>query len=113
MRISRRDLGRTFARSIGLAAASAAAPVVAQAAHPPLTVAFAGSMGVLMNEGFGPEFTMRTGSPFHGIGEGAFALARQIAAGTMLPDVFISITPGPINIVQKAGKVTAAGPRNK
>ena len=110
MRISRRDLGRTFGGSIGLAAASAAAPVIAQAAHPPLTVAFAGSMGVLMNEGFGPEFTKQTGAAFRGIGEGAFALARQIAAGTMLPDAFISITPGPINVVEKAGKITSAVP---
>lgn len=110
MQVPRRDLGRTFGGAIVVAAVSAAAPVIAQAAKPPLTVAFAGSMGVLMNEGFGPEFKRETGAAFHGIGEGAFALAQQIAAGTMLPDVFISITPGPINVVKKAEKITSAVP---
>ncbi len=107
MPISRRAFTVASVASVGAAALS---PDFADAAGAPLTVAYAGSMGVLMNKGIGPAFTRQTGTPFHGIGQGAFALAHLIAAKTMQADVFVSITPGPIAVLQKAGLVSHAVP---
>ena len=107
MSISRRAFSFAAAASAG---AAALGPEIAQAAGAPLTVAYAGSMGVLMNKGIGPAFTQQTSTPFHGIGQGAFALAHLIAAKTMRADVFVSITPGPIAVLQKAGLVGHAVP---
>jgi molybdate/tungstate transport system substrate-binding protein len=107
MTISRRDLG------LGLGAAASLpflASSRAQAAGGTITVAFAGSMGVLMNKGLGPAFEKQSGETFHGIGQGAFALAHLIAAKTMMADVFVSITPGPIKVLEKAGMVGKAVP---
>jgi molybdate/tungstate transport system substrate-binding protein len=107
MAISRRSLG------LGLAA-GAVLPTLATrkalASGGTLTVAYAGSMGVLMNKGLGPAFEAQSGSNFHGLGQGAFALAHLIAAKTMVADVFVSITPGPIAVLQKAGLVGHAVP---
>ena len=94
----------------GAGAVVTLSPGAARAGGPALTVAYAGSMGVLMNKSIGPAFTRATGAPFHGIGEGAFALAHLIAAKTMRADVFVSITPGPIKVLQKAGLVGHAVP---
>ena len=94
----------------GAGAVVTLSPGAARASGPALTVAYAGSMGVLMNKSIGPAFTRATGAPFHGIGEGAFALAHLIAAKTMRADVFVSITPGPIKVLQKAGLVGHAVP---
>jgi molybdate/tungstate transport system substrate-binding protein len=107
MSISRRAFTLASVASVGAAAFSTD---FADAAGAPLTVAYAGSMGVLMNKGVGPAFTRQTGTPFHGIGQGAFALAHLIAAKTMQADVFVSITPGPIAVLQKAGLVGHAVP---
>jgi molybdate/tungstate transport system substrate-binding protein len=107
MAISRRDLGLGIGAAVALPALMSRQ---AQAAGGTLTVAYAGSMGVLMNKGLGPAFTAQSGEVFHGIGQGAFALARLIAAKTMLADVFVSITPGPIAVLQKAGLVGHAAP---
>jgi molybdate/tungstate transport system substrate-binding protein len=105
MAISRRHLG---------CGAAVALPVLAtrgaRAAGGTLTVAYAGSMGVLMNKGLGPAYEKQSGDTFHGIGQGAFALAHLIAAKTMLADVFVSITPGPIEVLEKAGMVSKAVP---
>jgi molybdate/tungstate transport system substrate-binding protein len=75
-----------------------------------MTVAYAGSMGVVMDHGLGPAFTKQTGVAYQGIGQGALALAHLLAAGTMHADVFVSITPGPVKILEKAGLVTDAVP---
>ncbi len=108
MSITRRQFAVTSAAGAG--AVIALSPGAAQASLPALTVAYAGSMGVLMNKSIGPAFTRATGAPFHGIGEGAFALAHLIAAKTMRADVFVSITPGPIKVLQRAGLVGHAVP---
>lgn len=102
MAISRRELGLGVGAAVALPALM---PGRAQAASGTVTVAYAGSMGVLMNKGLGPAFTAQSGEIFHGIGQGAFALAHLIAAKTMLADVFVSITPGPVAVLQKAGLV--------
>lgn len=85
-----------------------AAPVARPAT--PLTVAYAGSMGAVMDKGLGPAFDARHATTFQGIGQGSYGLARLIAAGQKRADVFVAITPGPIRIVQEAGLMGAAVP---
>ncbi len=75
-----------------------------------ITVAFAGSMGVVMDRGIGPAFTKATGTAFHGIGQAAMALAHLLAAKTQMADVFVSVSAGPIKIVEKAGLGSHATP---
>lgn len=76
----------------------------------PLTVAYAGSMGAVMDKGAGPAFDASHGTRFQGIGKGSFALAHLLAAKQMQADVFVAITPGPIEVLQKAGLMGAAVP---
>lgn len=76
----------------------------------PLTVAYAGSMGAVMDKGLGPAFDAGHATTFQGIGRGSYGLARLIAAGQMRADVFVAITPGPIRVVQKAGLMGTAVP---
>lgn len=67
-----------------------------------LSVAFAGSMGAVMDRGIGPAFTRKTGDAVQGRGAGALGLAHLIAARTITPDVFVSISPTPIKTVEEA-----------
>ncbi|MDE2318583.1 MAG: substrate-binding domain-containing protein [Rhodospirillales bacterium] len=94
MSVSRRIL---LAAPLALAAAGRA--FAAQA----VTVAYAGSMGKLMDKGMNPSFTAATGVSVHGIGQGALALAHLITGGAMKPDVFVPVSAGPAKIVEKAG----------
>ena len=92
----------------GIAAASGL-PLLADAL-PTLDVAYAGSMGSLMD---GPIKSAAAGSlklEIHGRGQGANALANLIVGGSIMPDVFIPITPGPMRTVLQAGKATLAEP---
>jgi len=75
-----------------------------------LRVAYAGSMGVLMDQSIGPMFGKANNVEFQGIGQGAYGLARQLESGLLQADVFVSITPGPIDILKKAGLIGAAVP---
>lgn len=102
MSVSRRVL---LATSMTLAASWRA-----MAASAPLTVAYAGSMGKLMNEGMNPNFTKATGIGVHGIGRGAVGLAHLIAGGAMSPDVFVPVSAGAAEIVLKSGKAAKAVP---
>ncbi len=68
-----------------------------------LVIAYAGSMGPLMDQYIGPGFAKAHNIQYQGIGRGAFGLARMIKARQMNPDVFISITRGPIQLLAKAG----------
>ena len=89
---------------VGILAASAA-----QAAGA-LRVAYAGSMGVVMDRFIGPAFAKANSVEYQGIGQGAYGLARQLQGRLLQADVFISITPGPIDILKKAGMIGAALP---
>ncbi len=89
---------------VGIFAASAA-----QAADA-LRVAYAGSMGVVMDRFIGPAFAKANGVENQGIGQGAYGLARQLEGKLLQADVFISITPGPIDILKKAGMIVTAWP---
>src|SRR5215210_9234264 len=73
-------------------------------------VAYAGSMGVVMDRFIGPAFAKANGVEYQGIGQGSYGLARQIEGKLLQADVFLPITPGPVEIVQKAGLIGPAVP---
>lgn len=75
-----------------------------------LRVAYAGSMGAVMDRFLGPTFAKKENVEYQGIGQGAYGLARLLESRQMQADVFISITPGPIEILQKAGMIDQAVP---
>ena len=77
---------------------------------PDLRVAYAGSMGAVMDRGLGPAFAQSRGVHYQGIGQGSYGLARLIAARQVQADVFVVITPGPVRVVQKAGLLEKAVP---
>lgn len=81
-----------------------AAPSCAPAHHT-LRVAYAGSMGAVMDRALGPSFADKARISYQGIGGGAYGLARLLAAHRLRADVFISITPGPIHTLERAGLV--------
>lgn len=76
----------------------------------PLQVAYAGSMGSLMDGGVRPAIAKALGAEMQGRAQGATGLANLIVAGSIRPDVFISVTPGPMRAVLKAGKAARAIP---
>lgn len=90
--------------------ASGVFAATAYAAEPVLSVAYAGSMGALMDKGLGPAIAKQDHVQYQGKGAGAFGLAHLIAAKQINPDVFVSITPGPIEVLQKAGLIDTAVP---
>ncbi len=92
-----------------LSCACIVAAAAAQAADA-LRVAYAGSMGVVMDRFIGPAFAKTNGVDYQGIGQGAYGLARQLQGRLLQADVFISITPGPIDILRNAGMIGAALP---
>jgi molybdate/tungstate transport system substrate-binding protein len=75
-----------------------------------LDVAYAGSMSSVMEGPIRRAAAASLGFEVHGRAQGASGLAALIAGGSIHPDVFISVTPGPIQTVQKAGKVDRAYP---
>jgi molybdate/tungstate transport system substrate-binding protein len=97
-----------WAGALLLGAGILATPV-AQAASA-LRVAYAGSMGVVMDRFIGPAFAKANGVEFQGVGQGSYGLARQLEGRLLQADVFVPITPGPIDIVKKAGMIGPAIP---
>ena len=85
-------------------------PVAAPRAATVLRVAYAGSMGVVMDRHLGPAFAQAEGIDYQGIGQGAYGLARQLQGRLLQADVFISITPGPVDILRGAGLIGTAVP---
>jgi len=73
-------------------------------------VTYAGSMGVVMDKALGPTFAGQQHLTYQGQGEGAYGMARMLASKKVVADVFVSITPGPIEILKQAGLVDAAVP---
>ncbi len=105
----RRLLARGTRFGAGLLALAAAGPL--SAAEPaPLSVAYAGSMGSLMEGAVKVAAARSLQLELHGQGQGASALAQLIVAGSLRPDVFVSITPGPMLAVLRAGKAWGAVP---
>lgn len=75
-----------------------------------LTVTYAGSMGVVMDKALGPDFAQQHHVDYQGQGQGAYGMARLLAAKKIVADVFVSITPGPIDILKQAGLAETAQP---
>jgi molybdate/tungstate transport system substrate-binding protein len=88
----------------------ACAASFADAASPTLRVAYAGSMGVVMDRFAGPAFAKAWHAHYQGIGQGSYGLARLLAGRQLQADVFVAITPGPIEVVRKAGLIGHATP---
>ncbi|HZP46876.1 MAG TPA: extracellular solute-binding protein [Candidatus Binataceae bacterium] len=76
----------------------------------PLRVAYAGSMGTVMDQQLGPAFAKANGVEFQGIGQAAYALAHLLESKQMQADVFVSVTSGPMRILLKDGLVREAPP---
>jgi molybdate/tungstate transport system substrate-binding protein len=76
----------------------------------PLEVAYAGSMGSMMDGAVRPAIAKALGAELRGHAQGSAGLANLIVAGSIRPDVFISVTPEPMRIVLKAGKAESAAP---
>lgn len=104
-----RPLSRRRAALASLALAVGISAAAAEAATP-ITVTFAGSMGVVMDKDLGPTFDKANGTRFQGVGKGAWGLARLIDAKKQPADVFVSVTPGPMQLLIKDHRVTEAVP---
>src|SRR5438132_347735 len=70
----------------------------------PLEVAYAGSMGSMMDAAVKPAVAKSLNAELQGRAQGSTGLANLIVAGSIRPDVFISVTPGPMRTVLKAGR---------
>src|ERR1700738_4425498 len=73
-------------------------------------VAYAGSMGAGVDQFLGPAVAKANGVEYQGIGQGSYGLARQLEGRLLQADVFVAITPGPIDVVKKAGMIGSAVP---
>jgi molybdate/tungstate transport system substrate-binding protein len=67
-------------------------------------------MGVVMDNATGPAFAKTHHATYQGIGQGSYALARLLAAHQLQADVFVTITPGPMQVLKQAGLVSSAVP---
>lgn len=101
------SLGLGFMLSCGFFEATVAN---AADALTPLQVAYAGSMGSMMDGAVKPAVAKSLSVEFQGRAQGSTGLANLIIAGSIQPDVFISVTPGPMRNVLKAGKAQKAIP---
>lgn len=79
-------------------------------ARPALRVAYAGSMGTVMDKALGPAFAKAHHIRYQGIGQGAYGLARLLASRHLTADVFISVTPGPARLLLRKGLLKSAVP---
>lgn len=75
-----------------------------------IQVTYAGSMGVVMDKALGPAFAQREHVAYQGQGQGAYGMAHLLASKKLVADVFVSITPGPIEVLKQAGLVDQAVP---
>lgn len=75
-----------------------------------IRVAYAGSMGKVMDESLGPAFAKANNGSYQGQGQGAYGMARLLASKKITADVFVSVTPGPMQILKAAGLIDSAVP---
>jgi molybdate/tungstate transport system substrate-binding protein len=96
----------------GSAAASLAFSACPAGAQPmtPLDVAYAGSMGSMMEGPIKAGAAQTLHIEMHGRAQGSDALAKLIVAGSIAADVFVPVTPGPMMTVLKAGKASVGTP---
>jgi molybdate/tungstate transport system substrate-binding protein len=108
--VSRRQL-LARAATFGVGMALGLRPLSALAdSLPPLDVAYAGSMGSLMEGPLKTAAAQALKLDLHGRAQGSNALAQLIVGGSIRPDVFISITPSPMMTVLRAAKAEVAVP---
>ncbi|HTJ26050.1 MAG TPA: extracellular solute-binding protein [Candidatus Limnocylindria bacterium] len=100
---------RTLAGASAALSAAGPARALAQGAVP-LSVAYAGSMGSLMEGPVKAAAEQRLGISFQGQGEGSDGLANLIVAGSIRPDVFLPVTPGPMETVLRGAKAREGVP---
>jgi molybdate/tungstate transport system substrate-binding protein len=108
--LTRRDF---LARGLTIAAATALAGVPMHLLADelaPLDVAYAGSMGSMMEGPIKSAAARTLKLDFHGRAQGSSALAQLIVGGSIRPDVFIPVTPGPALTILRAGKADSAQP---
>lgn len=106
----RRLLARAGQLSLGAALASFCPFDLLAAELETLDVAYAGSMGSLMEGPLKAAVAKTLRLDMHGRAQGANALAHLIAGGSIRPDVFIPVTPSPMQTVFQAGKAESAQP---
>jgi molybdate/tungstate transport system substrate-binding protein len=97
----------------GAAAAAGAGltwPALRASAATSLDVAYAGSMGSLMEGPIKAAASQALGIEMHGRALGSDALAALIVGGSVPVDVFVPVTPRPMNTVLKAGKASVGTP---
>ena len=94
--------------TLGFTGAAFANDAFAQALTP-LDVAYAGSMGSMMESSIKTAVTS-LGIAMRGRAQGSDALAQLIVGGSIPVDVFVPVTPGPMETVIKAGKAARATP---
>jgi molybdate/tungstate transport system substrate-binding protein len=92
----------------GAAVAASAMGLIRLAAEKVLEVAYAGSMTSLMEGAVKRAAGTELGLSLEGRAQGASGLAQLIASNAIHPDVFISVTPGPMETVLKAGMADRA-----
>ncbi|MGC2742738.1 MAG: extracellular solute-binding protein [Candidatus Angelobacter sp.] len=108
--ITRRQL---LARSLTITAGAALAGLPFQLLAEelaPLDVAYAGSMGSMMEGSIKSAVARTLKIDLHGRAQGSSALAQLIIGGSIRPDVFIPVTPGPALTILRAGKADSAQP---
>ena len=76
----------------------------------PLEVAYAGSMGSMMEGPIETAAAQTLHVAMHGRGQGSDALAKLIVGGSIAPDVFVPVTSRPMLTVLNAGKAKLARP---
>jgi molybdate/tungstate transport system substrate-binding protein len=76
----------------------------------PLDVAYAGSMGSMMEGPIKSGAARTLKIDFHGRAQGSSALAQLIVGNSIRPDVFIPVTPGPALTILRVGKADSAQP---
>lgn len=79
-------------------------------ANTDIRVTYAGSMGKVMDQSLGPAFAKENDGKYEGQGQGAYGMARLLASKKITADVFVSITPGPMQILKDAGLIDNAVP---
>jgi molybdate/tungstate transport system substrate-binding protein len=100
-----------IAASLGFAGAALASPNAAFAQTlTPLDVAYAGSMGSMMEGPVKAAVAKSLGIEMRGRASGSDALAQLIVGGSIAADVFVPVTPGPMQTVIKAGKAQSGIP---
>lgn len=101
-------------RGSWIAGSSAAIAFGARAASAqeltPLDVAYAGSMGSMMEGPIKTAAAQTLQVAMQGRAQGSDALAKLIVGGSISPDVFISVTPSPMMTVLQGGKASRAVP---